>query len=286
MGMGIMMNIVETRDIPLDDLVVGKGQARTQDTGKEIEDLARSIEALGLLQPILVCTAAKSEGKWEILAGQRRFLAHQWLKRNGRLDSDVIAAVVLDEGVQDHDAKAISITENLIRRNLSAKELTDGITELYNHYGTVSAVVETTGLPRSKVRDYVKAARLAPDLKDLVREGKVDVNVALKAQDASSDADGNPDTELAIKLAREMAPMSGAQRKRVVKEIGEHPDRPVEDAIEAAKTGAKVVQIVATVTQDTHTALRQFARQEGGTQDEAAVTLIEEALAGRGLLGE
>ena len=283
-----MTNILETRDIPLDDLVLGKGQARTQDTGKEIEDLARSIEALGLLQPILVCAAAKSEGKWEILAGQRRFLAHQWLKQNGRLGNKVISAVVLDEGegVREHDAKAISITENLVRRNLSAKELTDGITDLYNYYGTVSAVVEATGLPRGKVRDYVKAARLTPDLKDLVKEGKVDVNVALKAQDASSDADGNPDSEMAVKLAHEMAPMSGAQRKRVVKELGEHPGRPVEDAIEAAKTGAKVTQIVATLTQDTHTALRQFVKQEGGTQDEAAVMLIEEALVGRGLLGE
>lgn len=281
-----MTNILETRDIPLDDLVLGKGQARTQDTGKEIEDLARSIEALGLLQPILVCASEKSEGKWEILAGQRRFLAHHWLKRNDRLENEVITAAVLDEGVREHDAKAISITENLVRRNLSSNELTDGITALYDHYGTVAAVCRATGLTRHHVNKHVKFKRLVPELKDLVNNGAVKLPAALRAQDASSDSEGNTDAELAVKLAREMTPMSDTQRTRIVKEMEEHPDKPAEDVIEAAKTGKKVVQVVATVTQDTHRALRQFAKQEGGTQDEAAVMLIEEALVDRGLLEE
>ena len=48
--------------------------------------------------------------------------------------------------------------------------------------------------------------------------------------------------------------------------------------------GARVTQVVATVTQDTHRALKRFASDEGTSQDEAAVALIEEALTGRGLL--
>ena len=77
-----MAKIAEYRDISLDDLVIGKGQVRTENPGKEIEDLAMSIESQGLLQPIVVC-AARETGKWEILTGQRRFLAHKYL--NGRL---------------------------------------------------------------------------------------------------------------------------------------------------------------------------------------------------------
>ena len=108
-----MAKIVEYRDIPLDDLVIGKGQVRTQSPGKEVEDLARSIESQGLLQPIVVCVA-RERSKWEILTGQRRFLAHKQLKRN------VISAAVLDERVDEGQAKAISITENLVRRQLSS----------------------------------------------------------------------------------------------------------------------------------------------------------------------
>ena len=274
-----MAKIVEYRDIPLDDLVIGKGQVRTQTPGKGVEELARSIEAQGLLQPIVVC-AARDEHKWEILTGQRRFLAHKYLQR------DFIPAAVLDERVDEGQAKAISITENLIRRQLSGKELKDGILYLYNLYGSVQDVAETTGLPRTKVQDYVKYPRLLPKLQEMVVEGTVDVNAAVKAQDASNDEEGFPNPEVAVTLAQEMAGMSGVQRKRVAKERKEHPERPVDEVIERAKTGARVTQIVATVTQDTHTALQKFAKEEGSTQDEAAVVLIEEALTGRGLLEE
>ena len=272
-----MAKIEAYRNIPLDDLVIGKGQVRTQDLSKGIEDLARSIEAQGLLQPIVVC-AAREEGKWEILTGQRRFLAHKKLQR------DVISAAVLDERVDEEQAKAISITENLIRRKLSGKELKDGILYLYNIYGNIQDVVKTTGLPRKEVQDNVKYPRLPSELKKMVDEGRVDVNAAVKALDASNDDDGNPDTENAIRLAQEMAPMSGVQRKKFTDEIKKDPDKPVEEAIERAKTGSKVVQIIATVTQNTHMALQRFAKEEGSNQDEAAVILLEEALVDRGLL--
>lgn len=272
-----MGKIVEYRDIPLDDLVISKGQVRTENPGKEVEDLAESIRAQGLLQPIVVCES-REPGKWEILTGQRRFLAHKFLERKD------ISAAVLDGRVDETEAKAISITENLIRRQLSGRELKDGITYLYKHYGSINDVAKVTGIPRQKVQDFVKYPRLLPDLKQLVDDGTVDINAAVKAQDAANDDSGNPDPEVAVKLAKEMAPMPGVQRKRVVKERREHPERAVDDVIEDAKTGARVTQIVATVTQDTHRALQRFASDEGTSQDEAAVALIEEALTDRGLL--
>lgn len=272
-----MAKIVEYRDIPLDSLVIGKGQGRTHEPGKGIDDLARSIEVQGLLQPIVVC-AAQEEGSWEILTGQRRFLAHRHLKKN------VISAAVLDERVDAGQAKAISITENLIRRKLSGRELKDGILFLYKMYGSVKDVVETTGLPLREVRDYVKYPRLISELKKLVDDEFVDINAALKAQDASSDAKGVPDAEVAVTLAKEMNQMSNVQRKRVTKEHENHPDMPVDELIERAKTSSRVVQIIATVSQSTHEAVQRFAREEDSNQDDAVVTLIEEALISRGFL--
>ena len=272
-----MTTVVEYRDVPLKDLVISRAQVRTTSPNKGLEELVESIRALGLLQPIVVC-GAREEGKWEILTGQRRFLACQELGR------ETIPAAVLSESVSEEEAKAISITENLIRRQLSGRELTDGITYLYNHYGTVKAVAEATGLSPYKVRDHVKYPRLSADLKQLVDEGVVDINAAVRAQDASSDERGDADPDVAVKLAREMSSMSGVQRKKLTKERMEHPEKPVDEAIEEAKTGSKVMQIKVTVTQDTHSALRKFATEEGTNQDEAAASLIEEALVGRGLL--
>ena len=274
-----MARITEYRDILLDDLVLGQGQARTESTARSINDLKESIRAQGLLQPIVVCPA-REEGKWEILTGQRRFLAHRLLKE------DVISCAILDHRVDHAQAKAISITENLIRRKLSSKETKDGILYLYNLYGSIEDVYEATGLPRDSIRGYVKYPRLLPELKQMVDDQEVDVNTALKAQDSSNDEEGNPDPELAVKLAREMNPMTGPQRKKFVTEHKKHPEKPVHEAIERAKTGANVVQIITTLTRDTHTALQQFAREEGTNQDEAAVVLIEESLVGHGFLEE
>ena len=273
-----MATITDFDDIPLDDLVIGKGQVRTTEPGSEIDELAASIDAQGLLQPILVCKA-QQEGKWEILTGQRRFLAHKRLKKT------TIKAAIIDKRLDEKQAKAISITENLIRKKLSRGDLIDGVTYLFNHYGTIKEIVAKTGLPRQKVSDYVKFPRLLPELKDMVRDGEIDVNVALKAQDATIDVEGNPDEDLAIKLAREMEPMSGVQRRKLIEDVAVNPDKDVEDVIESAKSGAKIIQISVTLTQAAHGALQTFARNENSTQDDAAATLIQEALVERGLLG-
>ena len=272
-----MARIIKYRDIPLDDLVIGKGQVRTEDPGRDVDELAQSIEAQGLLQPIVVCQA-EDPGSWEILTGQRRFLAHKLLRRK------TIAAAILDDRVDAETAKAISITENLVRRGLSGKELTDGITFLYNRYGTIKTVVEVTGLSRERVRRHVKYPRLRAELKKMVDAREIDINVALKAQDAATQDDGAVVVEEAIKLAREMATMSGVQQKRFVEVVNKDPGSSFEDAVEKAKTGAKVTQIVVTVTERTKTALRQFATEEGTNQDDAAVALIEDSLIRRGLL--
>lgn len=272
-----MAKIVEHREIPLDDLTIGKGQVRTQNTGQEIDELARSIETQGLLQPIVVCQA-REEGRWEILTGQRRFLAHRHLKR------ETITAAVLDERVDEGQAKAISITENLIRRKLTGKELKDGILFLYKIYGTVKEVAEATGLPKNKISEYIKYPRLLKELKELVDDHEVDVNVAVKAQDAANDDEGVPNPEVAVQLAKEFTSMTGVQRKKVVQEIKSHPERSVDDVIEGAKTGSKVMQVVATVTQDTHAAIQRVAKEEGANQDDMVALLIEEALIDRGAL--
>lgn len=272
-----MAKIIDYRDLDLNDLVVGRGQARLSRAGKDVEELAESIAVQGLLQPILVCDARKP-GKWEILVGQRRFLAHKMLQR------ETIAAAILDSRVEEAEAKAISITENLIRRKLSPKELKDGIRYLYNLYASVDDVVEATGLPKNKIRGYVKYPRLIPELKELVDDESVDINVALKAQDASEDDDGRPDPDVATTLAREMQPMTDVQRGNVVRDRRENPEKPIENVIEEAKTGSRAIQVIASVSLATHRAIKAYATEERMSQDEALVGLIEQALSGHGYL--
>lgn len=274
-----MARIKEHRSIPLDDLVIGKAQVRVSEAGAGIEELADSIRVQGLLQPIVVCRAADGE-KWEILTGQRRFLAHK------RLGRDSIPAAVMDERVDEAQAKAISITENLIRRKLTGKDLKDGVLFLYKIYGSVKDVAEKTGISREKVRANVYYDRLHPRLQELVDDNAVPIHVAVKANDAAMDASGEVNPGEAEKLVREMTQMSNVQRRKLTRDRREHPEKSIDDVIEHAKKGGQVTQIMATVSATTHASIRRVASDEGLTQDETCSMLIEEALAERGVLEE
>ena len=263
-----MSKVLEYRELPLADLLIDKGQVRTRNVDKEVDALAESIRRQGLLQPIVVCKAEEA-GKWEILSGQRRYLAHKLLKRES------INTAVLDARVDETEAKAISITENLVRRNLSGPELIDGITFLYNKYGNAKAVHEATGIPYPDVRQYVKYPRLSTGLKKLVEKGDVDLKVALSAQDLAERLDGKVGERDLGKLAKGMDAMSRAQRMRFAKTAAASPDVSVEELLAGADAPAEEVsQIIVTLPKAVHTALKAQAKERGVTLDEAAAAIL------------
>ena len=269
-----MSQITDFKDIPLEDLEIGKSQVRLSDISTDIDELADSIDKVGLLEPIVVAPPGPS-GKHEIILGQRRYLAHQ------ELGLKTIKAGILSEHVDEIKAKVLSVTENLVRRELNRKDLIDVCTYLFKQYGSITDVANETGLRAQKVSEYVKYDRLNSELKELVDNGDVELKTALRAQDAVL-ALGNPNPEEAVKLAKEMSPMSGAQQKKIQQELKQDPTASVDEVIEEAKSGGKVTQIVVTLGQQIHTSLGRFAREEGTSADEAAAQLIENGLSRNG----
>jgi ParB family chromosome partitioning protein len=258
-------------EIPLGDLIVGPAQARIREVEKDLDELIANIRVHGQLEPIVV--ARRPAGKYEIVTGQRRYLAHQ------RLGRETILAAILQGPVDDETAKAMSISENLVRTNLSQKDLIDACTALYRKYGSVKAVSEELGLPSSKVAAYVKYERLSPPLRTVVDGGDVDVATALRIEDTicgALDERDNIDVEaLAVNLAR----LSRAQQNRVLK------DASIEDLRVISSAGMpadvmRVRQIIVTLSNDMHTRLQDWARSRGLTQDEAAASILTDALDG------
>ena len=267
----------EIKEIPLEELDISASQVRVHGVGAEIDELANSIKKVGLLQPIVVCKT--KDGRYDILSGQRRFLAHQRLKRK------TILAVVLENNPDETQSKVISLTENLVREDLKLIDLIDACTDLYNKYGSVQAVVEATGISPNKVRQYVKFDRLAEPLKELVKEGEIPLASALRTQNAI-DQLGEVSEEEIVEMGREMSGMSGAQQKAVIDEIVENPETSIPDVLENAKSGRKLTQVIVTLTTQVHSSLKKVAAEDGVNQDVAAATLIEEALAQRGLFAD
>ena len=264
-----MAHIKEVKEIQLSDLQIGLGQVRLREVSKEIDELADSIRKVGLLEPIVVCEA-ESPGKYEIITGQRRFMAHQELQR------ETILSAVLNERVDETTAKVLSVTENLVRRDLNSADLIDACTHLYNKYGSIMVVSEETGLAYHKVSQYVKYDQLVEPLKHLVDAG-MSIKTALRAQQAAS-VSGEINEEEAVTFAKEMAPLSGAQQSKMVNTRSNNPSMTPGEIIEDAKSGGKITQLGVTLTSVVHTALTKYAESQQTTLDDAAGILIREGL--------
>ena len=271
-------SIGSVKDIPLDLIEIGTAQVRT-DLSSGIDDLAASIKKQGLIQPIYV--VEKTNGKYEILAGQRRFLAHE------KLGYKEIRAIVTDAGkLDDNDKVAISLSENLVRRDNSQKEKIDACTKLFKKYGAVKLVAEATGLSSTLVSQYVKYDQLIPELKKKVDSAQLDMKTALQAQKAATEVGGDIDNTAAIKYADELIPLSNQQRKSFVKVARADPTATIEEKIERGRKQPLLRQIVVTLEESLHHGLQNYAKDEGVNQDEAASTLIEDGLTRRGVLEE
>jgi len=270
------------RVIPLDEIDIGTAQVRTENLQPDspaMQELMKSIEVQGLLQPIVV--VEMQNGRFEVIAGQRRLLAHQYLGRNA-----IQATVRKDDGLTEIQRTAISLTENLVREDNRQKELIAACTKLYRLYGSMRLVAEETGLSAGVVSQYVKYDQLCEPLKRQVEEAKLDMKVALQAQKAASNAQGEVDETAAVKFAEELKPMNNVQRKNLVKIATESPSASVEETIEKGRKQPVLKQVVVTLGESLHTNLQKYAKEESQNQDEAAQSLIEDGLVRRGYAEE
>ena len=266
----------DVKEVALSDLVIGFGQVRTVDVGRDIHELAESIKKIGLLEPIIICPS-EEEGKYEIVAGQRRYLAHK------EIGVETIKAIVIEDKLDELDAKIISLTENWNRRDLSSKDERDACLILWRRYNNVDLIIEDTGLPASKVRKYLKFNSLVRPLKDLVDRDEVGLEAAYTAQKAL-EVTGVVDEKEVVGVAKELQGMSTPQRKKVAKKRKESPEKPMGAIIEEAKSGEKLIQVAVTLGEASHKGLQKYAQSEGTNQNSACGELIEEGLVNKGFL--
>lgn len=261
-------------EIEIGKIVMGPSQSRVRQIEKNVDELAESIQRIGLLEPVVVHPT--DGGNYELLTGQRRFLAVQ------RLGWKNIPAVVLRKPTTEAMAKAISLTENFVRESLPYQDLVDSCTALYKHYGSLKVVAEETGLPYRKVQEYVKADRLIEPLRKLAEEKKIEWQLALKAQDAATSSDGTVDEAKALKFAESLKTMAGPYRKNLLDLAESDPSKSAEEVIEEARKPPRQVSLRVTLLQDSAEALDRFAKDEKATPEEAAVDLIISGLKNKG----
>ena len=264
-------------ELPIDKIKVQKHNVRLHDIGTGIDDLATSIKAHGLLEPIV---AYKSGGEYFILTGQRRLNAYFKLNEdypNGGFDR--IPCSVRDEPTNDNQKKALSLAENITQLPMSESDLVKAVTDLYNVYGNYEIVQEKFGLTRYMVDKYVKQSRLPQELKTAIAAGEIHsnhkaaVNMAIKAVDAYNyTKGGETDIDTVLELAKALAkrtvdPQDAKKGVRLGKSIRE---------MEVMKNNKIPLRIH--ISTDTDEKLDKVAQSKASPKDETAALYVVEGV--------
>ena len=168
-GLNALLRTVETTpaaglsEIAVDQIDANPFQPRRTFAADKLKELADSIRASGVVQPVLL---RRADGRYQLIAGERRWRA----ARQAGLTT--IPAVVRDIG--DRDALEWALTENLLREDLNQIEAAQGYAALQQKHGlSHEEIAERLGLDRSTITNTLRLLSLPPEVQQMIAEGTV-----------------------------------------------------------------------------------------------------------------
>jgi ParB family chromosome partitioning protein len=196
------------RNLPVDILQRGVYQPRVDMHPDTLEELANSIRAQGVVQPIVVRPVSKD--RYEIIAGERRWRAAQLAGLHE------IPAVIRD--VPDQAAMAMALIENIQREELNPMEEATALHRLIEEFGlTHQETADAVGRSRASVSNLLRLLGLNEDIKRMVENGDLEMGHARALLALTGD--------LQSQVARTVAGkgLSVRETERLVKHTLEHP---------------------------------------------------------------
>lgn len=166
--------MTETVQIPLNQLVAWKGNVRKTGASEGIAELAASIASHGLLQALVVREGKR--GKYEIIAGRRRFLALTQLAKQGVIEKDHTVSCSLATG--GVEASELSLAENVVRIAMHPADQFEAFSRLIDAGASTADVAARFGLAEKLVMQRMKLGRLSPVILDAYRAGNIDLETA------------------------------------------------------------------------------------------------------------
>ena len=159
----------EINRLPLSALQAGKYQPRQKMEAGALQELADSIREQGVMQPLLVRLVAP--GKYEIIAGERRFRA--------ATIAGLKEVPVLVSGADDQAAAAMALVENMQREDLNPLEESQGLARLIEEFGfTHEQAAKAVGKSRSAITNLLRLAHLAKPVQAMLLAGEIDMGHA------------------------------------------------------------------------------------------------------------
>jgi ParB family chromosome partitioning protein len=170
-----MEDSMSIRTIPLSSLLPPKGNPRRTLDQAQVAALAQSIKADGVLQNLVV---RPEENRFRVIAGKRRFLALQLLKKEREIDGEYRVPVEIRKGLEDGDALRLATIENVHHERMHPLDEAEAFAKLLQEGGTVEAITEKTGLSAQRVKRRVALASLSPEAKQAFQAGTISLGIA------------------------------------------------------------------------------------------------------------
>jgi ParB family chromosome partitioning protein len=197
--------------LKLTQMVPGMYQPRTRMDEGALYELAESIKAQGIMQPILVrqLTEGDNAGKYEIIAGERRFRASHL--------AGLESVPVLVRDVPNEAAAAMALIENIQREDLNPLEEAQGLQRLVKEFGlTHEAAAQAVGRSRSAASNLLRLLNLAEPVQSMLMAGDLDMGHAralLSLDKAAQITAANQITarKLSVREAESLAKKLGAE---------------------------------------------------------------------------
>jgi len=185
------------REIPVGQIDRNPYQTRTRIDEAALNELAESIKASGVVQPITLRPG--TNGRFQLIAGERRWLASQ------RAGKATVPAIVRQ--VSNEQAMEITIIENLQREDLNAMEQARAYERLGREFGlTQEQMAQRTGKERSSVANFLRLLKLPPAVQEMVESDKLSFGHAKALMGLDS-------PEAMVKLAQRAAALSFSVRQ-------------------------------------------------------------------------
>lgn len=210
----------EQQGVAIDEVVRGRYQPRREFSEESLKELAASIKAQGLMQPIVV--RPRPQGGFELIAGERRWRAAQMAGLT-RID-----AVVKE--VSDEQASAMALIENIQREDLNPLEEAFALARLKDEFDlTQQEVADAVGKSRVAVTNLLRLLNLAPPVRDLLSRGEIEMGharalLALEALDQERLARDVAARQLSVRqtetLVRQQLERVAGKRGRVARRRG------------------------------------------------------------------
>ncbi len=155
--------------LSLNQLQAGKYQPRKNMVDASLQELSESIKEQGIMQPLLVRSIAP--GKYEIIAGERRFRAATM--------AGLKEVPVLIKEANDQATAAMALIENMQREDLNALEEANGLARLIEEFGyTHDKAAQAVGKSRSAVSNLLRLMQLAKPVQLMLAKGDIDMGHA------------------------------------------------------------------------------------------------------------